>query len=52
MMVGYLKEFKDALGPGDADGEDIVADRYGVNLVKNKRALTDIECFEQCDLRF
>lgn len=52
LMVGILKEFKDVFGPGEPDVEDIKADRYGISLVKNDRAQTDLECLEQCDLRY
>ena len=52
LLVGYLKEFKDALGYGSPEREDIVADKYGIELVKSKRALSDQECLEQCDLRY
>lgn len=52
LIVGYLKEFKDALGYGTPEREDIVADKYGISLVKTKRAMNDQECLEQCDLRY
>lgn len=52
LLVGYLKEFKDLLGSGNAERADIEADIYGIDLVKNKRALTDKECLTQCDLRY
>lgn len=52
LLVGILKEVKDFFGPGEADKEDIVADRYGVDLVRYKRAKTDKECLDQCDLRY
>lgn len=52
LMVGYLKEFRDLMGPGNAETQDIVADRYGIHLVKYQRARTDKECLTQCDLRY
>jgi hypothetical protein len=52
LLVGYLKEFKDALGYGNPEKEDIIADKYGIELVKTKRAMTDQECLDQCDLRY
>lgn len=52
LLVGMLKEFKDVFGPGEADAEDIKADKYGISLVKTDRANTDQECLEQCDLRY
>lgn len=52
LLVGYLKEFKDLLGPGNAERADIEADKYGISLVKDKRALDDRECLTQCDLRY
>ncbi len=52
LIVGYLKEFKDALGYGNADREDIVADKYGIELVTTRRAMNDQECLDQCDLRY
>ena len=52
LLIGYLKEFKDALGYGSPEREDIIADKYGIQLAKSKRALNDNECLEQCDLRY
>ncbi len=52
LLVGVLKEFRDVFGPGEADAEDIKADRYGISLVRDDRAQTDPECLEQCDLRY
>ena len=52
LLVGYLKEFKDLLGPGNAERADIEADKYGISLVKHKRAMEDKECQTQCDLRY
>ncbi len=52
LMVGVLKEFEDVFGPGDADAEDIKADRHGIRLVRTDRAKSDLECLEQCDLTY
>lgn len=52
MLVGILKEFRDVFGPGNAERDDLIADKYGVDLVKHKRATSDSECLEQCDLRY
>jgi len=52
MLVGIMKEFKDVFGPGNAERDDLYADKYGVDLVRHKRAGTDTECLEQCDLRY
>lgn len=52
LIVGYLKELRDLLGYGTPDREDIKANRYGIDLVTDKRATVDKECFEQCDLRY
>lgn len=52
MLVGILKEFKDVFGPGNAERADLIADKYGVDLVRHQRARSDSECLEQCDLRY
>lgn len=52
LVAGYLKEFEDVFGPGDADGQDIIANKYGISIVRNNRADVDRECLEQCDLRY
>lgn len=52
LLVGILKEFRDIFGPGNAEREDIIADKYGIDLVRHKRATIDNECLEQCDLRY
>lgn len=52
MILGILKELKDVFGPGNAERDDLIADKYGIDLVKHGRARTDLECFEQCDLRY
>lgn len=52
LLVGILKEFRDVFGPGEADAEDIKANRYGINLVRQDRARIDQECLDQCDLRY
>lgn len=52
LVAGYLKEFQDVFGPGDADQADMVANRYGISIVRNNRADRDRECLEQCDLRY
>lgn len=52
LIAGYLKEFQDVFGPGDADAQDIVADKFGISIVRNNRADIDQECLEQCDLRY
>ena len=52
LLAGILKEVRDVFGPGEADREDIIANRYGIGLVSSKRAKTYRECLEQCDLRY
>ena len=52
MLVGVLKEIKDVFGPGNAERADLVADKYGIDLVRHERARTDSECLEQCDLQY
>ncbi len=52
MLIGYLKEFKDLFGKGNAETNDVVADRYGIDLVSHQRARKDRECLVQCDLRY
>lgn len=51
-MVGMLKEFKDVLGPGDADGADIEANSTGISLASKRAARTDQQCLDQCDLYY
>lgn len=52
LMVGYLKEFRDLFGGGNAERADMVANRYGIHLVKYQRARNVNECLDQCDLRY
>ena len=52
LMVGMLKEFKDLLGPGDADTADIEANITGIALASKGAAWTDGECLSSCDLYF
>ena len=52
MLVGILKEIKDVFGPGNAERADLIADKYGIDLVKYKRASIDSECLEQCDQQY
>lgn len=52
MLVGILKEIKDVFGPGNAERADLIADKYGIDLVKYKRATSDSECLEQCDQQY
>lgn len=52
LIAGYLKEFQDVFGPGDADSHDIAANKYGISMVRNNRAENDRECLDQCDLRY
>lgn len=52
LLAGLFKEILDSVGPGDADSEDFVADKYGIGLVSMQRARTDTECLEQCDLKY
>ena len=52
MIVGILKEIKDVFGPGNAERADLIADKYGIDLVRHDRARTDSECLDQCDLRY
>lgn len=52
MMIGVLKEFKDLLGPGDADAEDIEADALGISLAAKGAARNNQQCLKQCDLYY
>ncbi len=52
LLIGFLKEFKDFFGPGEADREDLKADRLGVDLARHHMASTQAECLEQCDLYY
>lgn len=52
MLVGIMKEFKDVFGPGNAERSDLIADKFGIDLVRHKRASNDNECLEQCDLQY
>jgi hypothetical protein len=52
MMIGLLKEFKDLLGPGDADQEDIEANALGISLSASGAARSDQQCLNQCDLYY
>lgn len=52
LVAGYLKEFQDVFGPGDADENDIIANKYGISIVRNNRADNDRECLQQCDVRY
>jgi hypothetical protein len=52
MLIGVLKEIKDVFGPGNAERADLVADKFGIDLVRHQRARTDSECLDQCDLRY
>lgn len=49
LLAGYFKELEDIFTPGDADWEDIKADKTGIQIYRSKRARNDRECFEQCD---
>ena len=52
LLIGYLKEFRDVFGEGTPERADMAANRYGISLVKHKRAENDSECLSQCDLRY
>lgn len=52
MLIGILKEIKDVFGPGNAERADLIADKFGIDLVKHDRARSDNECLEQCDLQY
>lgn len=52
LTLGYLKELKDFFTPGNPEFQDIVADMLGIQLVLQKRAFNDRECFQQCDLYY
>jgi hypothetical protein len=52
LLIGYLKEFRDFFGPGEADTEDLKANRLGIDLAKRGRARSNQECLEQCDLYY
>lgn len=36
LIIGYLKEFWDIFGPGDADWNDIAANKAGIRYAKKK----------------
>ncbi len=52
LLFGVMKEFRDVFGPGNAERADLIANKFGIDLVKHKRATSDSECLEQCDLRY
>jgi hypothetical protein len=52
MLLGVLKEIQDVFGPGHAERADLIADKFGIDLVRHKRAAIDSECLEQCDLQY
>ncbi len=52
MLIGYLKEFKDFFGNGEASEEDIKADAFGISLAAKGAAKTDQQCLSQCDLYY
>jgi hypothetical protein len=52
LVIGYMKEFSDVFGEGNPERADLVANRYGISLVRHQRARTDKECLQQCDLRY
>ncbi len=52
MAIGYLKEIKDSMGAGNAEAEDINADRMGIDFARRGRATTNSQCLRECDLYF
>ena len=52
LMIGILKELKDAVGPGNAEMADLKADILGIDLVLARRAKTDQQCLSECDLYY
>lgn len=44
-LIGYLKEFWDIFGPGDADWNDIKANEAGIRFAKKK---SKAYCKNQC----
>lgn len=52
LLAGAAKEIKDLFGPGNAERADMVANKYGVDLVRFGRARSNQECLDQCDLRY
>ena len=49
LIVGYLKEFWDILGPGDADWNDIEANKVGIKYAKKN---SKWYCKSQCLKRY
>lgn len=51
-LVGYFKELKDLLGPGNAEIADIKANSYGIKIAKKKYAVSNEDCARLCDERY
>lgn len=49
LAVGVLKEFYDAMGYGNAELADLIADLKGIKIVKKKQAKHDSDCVQLCD---
>jgi hypothetical protein len=49
LVVGVLKEFYDAMGYGNAEFADLIADLKGIRLVKKQQAKHDTDCVQLCD---
>jgi hypothetical protein len=49
LAVGVMKEFYDAMGYGNAEIADLIADLKGIKIVKKKQAKHDSDCVQLCD---
>ncbi len=49
LAVGVMKEFYDAMGYGNAELADLIADLKGIKIVKKKQAKHDGDCVQLCD---
>jgi len=49
LAVGVMKEFYDAMGYGNAEIADLIADLKGIRLVKKNQAKHDSDCVQLCD---
>ena len=49
LAVGVMKEFYDAMGYGNAEIADLIADLKGIRIVKKNQAKHDSDCVQLCD---
>jgi hypothetical protein len=52
LTIGYMKEFRDIFTGGNPEYADMMANRTGISIAVHKRAMSDSECLEQCDLHY